>query len=52
MVAAMNGEAAKESFGPVEFYDVTPFLPGARPPVVTGTGRSTGIQLLMSFGSA
>ena len=51
MVAAMNGEAAKESFGPVDFWDLTPFLPGARPPAVTGTGRSTGIQMLMSFGS-
>lgn len=51
MVAAMNGEAAKEWFGPIEFYDVTPFLPGARPPAITGTGRSTGIQMVMSFGS-
>ena len=51
MVAAMNGEAVKESFGPVDFYDLTPFLPGARPPAVTGTARSTGIQMVMSFGA-
>ncbi len=51
MVAAMNGEAVKESFGPIDFYDLTPFLPGARPPAITATARSTGIQMVMSFGS-
>lgn len=51
MVAAMNGEAVKEAFGPIPFLDLTPFLPGARPPAVTFTARSTGIQLLMSFSS-
>jgi hypothetical protein len=51
MVAAMNGEAAKESFGPVSFLELVPFLGGARPPSVTATGRSTGIQMVMSFGS-
>ena len=51
MVAAMNGEATKELYGPIDFWDLTPFLPGARPPTITGTARSTGIQMLMSFGS-
>lgn len=51
MAAAMNGEATKELYGPIDFWDLTPFLPGARPPTITGTARSTGIQMLMSFGS-
>lgn len=51
MVSAMNGEAAKESFSPVPFLDLLPFLPGPRPPAVTVTGRATGIQLLMGFGA-
>jgi len=50
MVAAMNGEAVKGSFGTISFLDLTPFLSGARPPEVTATDRSTGIQMLMSFG--
>lgn len=51
MVAAMNGEATKGAFGTVSFWDLTPFLPGARPPELAATDRSTGIQMLMSFGS-
>jgi hypothetical protein len=50
MVAAMNGEATKESFGTVSFWDLLPFLPGSRPPDITYTARSTGIQMVMSFG--
>jgi hypothetical protein len=50
MVASMNGEAAKDAFGTTSFWDLTPFLAGARPPDITVTGRSTGIQMVMSFG--
>jgi hypothetical protein len=52
MVAAMNGEAVKGAFGGTySFFDLTPFLAGSRPPEIRATDRSTGIQMVMSFGS-
>ncbi|HMS14570.1 MAG TPA: penicillin acylase family protein [Microthrixaceae bacterium] len=50
MVAAMNGEATKATYGSISFADLTPFLSGSRPPDITYTDRSTGIQFLTSFG--
>lgn len=53
IVAAMNGEAVKDGFGgTISFQDLTPFLPGARPPVIQYTARSSGIQMVMSFGAS
>jgi hypothetical protein len=46
----MNGEATKATYGSISFADLTPFLSGSRPPDITYTDRSTGIQFLTSFG--
>lgn len=51
LVGAMNGEATKSTSGTRPFDDLFPPADGARPAPIRRTNRSSGIQLVMSFGN-
>ena len=50
LVGAMNDLATRWGGGTTRFMDLIPGIEGARPPDITTTSRSSGIQLIMSFG--
>ncbi len=52
LVGAMNAQATDGSdpSARTSFFDLEPMISGPRPPDILETNRSTGIQLVMSFG--